>query len=1374
MRDGIDPRLARRGVLSDAAARSSSIADGDGRESPVCSRLLHEIFEAQADRRPDAVAVAWGDERVTYLELEQRANRLARHLRAQEVRTGSRVGILLARSPEAYVALLAVVKAGAAYVPIDTEYPDDRVDDILADSGAEALVTTAARARRHARFAGRIIRVDADREAIAAGSAGRLEPAGVPARPHDLCYVIYTSGSTGRPKGVMVEHRNAVHLVEAEARLFGVRPEDRVYQGFSLAFDASVEEIWLAFHAGATLIAATTAMSRAGPDLTEHMTRARVTVLSCVPTLLATLTGDVPTVRLLILGGEACPEPLVERWARPGRRIVNTYGPTETTVIATYADLAPGRPITIGRAVPGYRLYLLDERLDPVPRGTIGEICIGGAGVSRGYVGRPEETGVRFVRDPFAPANGRTPRMYRTGDLGRWNGEGEIEFLGRADSQVKLRGFRIELAEIESALMAEEGVRAAACALREDAPGMPRLVAYVVPRDPGPLDERRLRTRLAARLPAFMVPAAIETLEELPRAASGKLDRAALPPPRPARPQADPPRPLTETERGIASVWEDLFRPRCVSADDHFFLDLGGHSLLAARMVSLLRRDPRFATASVIDVYDHPTIARLARWYDARRPPAEQSGPEGRRPGEGVPGGGGASARHARAGALQAGGLYLVFGSRALQWVTPYLVYFLLRAGGHSLLEAVAWAAASAIASGPLLVLVAAAAKWTLLGRIQPGRHPLWGSYHLRWWLARNLVMALPLEPLHGTPLLPLVYRMFGARIGRDVHLGTAHLAAFDLISVGDGSSIDDGAWLLGATVERGELVVGPVEVGRGCFVGTSAVLREGSRMEDGARLEDLSLLGPGGRIPRGQTWAGSPARPVGFTTPDVPPVARPRPSPAGTAALYALLASALTLVPLAAFVPGIVLLTRIDPLAQPLLYMAATPLVGASFVLLLTAAIAALKWALVGRVRAGTHAVHGSFYVRSWIVDRLLRMSLDVLGSLHATLYLAPWYRALGARVGRSVELSTVTSAIPDLLELGDESTIADEVSLGAPRVERGLMQMAPTRVGRRAFVGNGGVVPQGTVLGEGSLVGVLSIAPSGLGAARPGATWLGSPPVLLPRRQPSTSFCESQTFRPSRGRKLARGAIEILRVTLPPAGFILVTTLVVRATLEVWRDAGLTLALLAVPVLYAAACAAVALAMVIAKWGIMGRYRPSEHPLWSPFVWRLELVNGLYEFLVSPLALEPLQGTPLLPWFQRLLGARIGRRTYLHTTGFLEWDLVEIGDEVAVNEDCVLQTHLFEDRILKVSRLHIGHGCTLGTASVVLYDSTMEDGAQLDALSLLMKGESLPARTAWTGIPARAAGAAGLAPARGAPDDVMRGAAGGEGNGHVGKPAA
>jgi non-ribosomal peptide synthetase-like protein len=465
-------------------------------------------------------------------------------------------------------------------------------------------------------------------------------------------------------------------------------------------------------------------------------------------------------------------------------------------------------------------------------------------------------------------------------------------------------------------------------------------------------------------------------------------------------------------------------------------------------------------------------------------------------------------------------------------------------------------------------------------------------------------------------------------------------------------------------------------------------------------------------------------------------PPARSRFYRAAIFALYLAIVLVFPLIELSAFLPGVAILTRFNP-SQSLFYLAA-PLVGACFIVSVTAETLLMKWLLIGRARAGRYPVHGSFYVRNWVVERLLAFSLDVAGSLHATLFLKPWYRALGAKLGRFAEVSTASTTTPDLLDIDDDCTIADEVSLGAARVEDGWLTLASTKLGRRAFIGNSAVIPAGATLGAGSLIGVLTIAPANPAqAARKGASWLGSPPIFLPRRQSGAGFPQETTFRPTRTRQWARGCWEMPRVTLPGAGFVIATVAVLDAALKLWDRLGPLTTLLLIPAVFAGCCAAVILAVVPIKWAMVGRYQPFEKPFWSAFVWRLELVNALFEFLATPIGLETLRGTPLLPFYLRLLGCRIGRGVYIDSTGLLEFDLVDVGDRAVLNRDCILQTHLFEDRVLKGSWVRIGSDCEVGSQSVVLYDAEMKDGARLGPLSLVMKGEVLPAGPVWTGSP-------------------------------------
>ena len=477
----------------------------------------------------------------------------------------------------------------------------------------------------------------------------------------------------------------------------------------------------------------------------------------------------------------------------------------------------------------------------------------------------------------------------------------------------------------------------------------------------------------------------------------------------------------------------------------------------------------------------------------------------------------------------------------------------------HSALKSALWALAGGVAVLPVLILIAVCAKWILLGRVRPGRHPLWGAYYLRWWFVQTLVQSVPLTRLGGTPLLPFVYRLFGVGIGKDVHIATELLAAFDVISIGEGASIDEGASLLGYTVEDGDLVIAPITVGAGCLVGTRSVLCPGAVMEDGARLEDLSLLPGGARIPAGETWSGSPAQKRFSSelvqrrpTSNRPPLAAGStklPSPFCTPRSF----SAFPLIELSAFVPGVGILTRFHP-GQALFYLAA-PLAGACFIVCVIAEVVAVQMA-ADRPRPRRQVPGARLVLYQELGGgTIARVQLDVAGPLHSTIFLKPWYRALGARLGRFVEISTASTTTPDLLDIEEDCTIADEVSLGAARVERGWLTLAPTRLGRRAFVGNGAVIPAGTTLGAGSLVGVLTVAPPDREqAARNGACWLGSPAIFLKRRQPAAGFPEETTFRPSRKLQWARGCWEILRVTLPGAGFVIATVVVLETALKLW----------------------------------------------------------------------------------------------------------------------------------------------------------------------------------------------------------------------------
>ncbi|HEX2078088.1 MAG TPA: amino acid adenylation domain-containing protein [Longimicrobium sp.] len=583
---------------------------------------VHGRIAAQAARTPEAIAIDGGAERVTYAQLEARADALARGLRARGVRRGALVAIRAERSVETVAAILAILKAGGAYLPLDPVYPAERQAYMLADSRAALLLDATGAGAPHG-YAGPVACLA--ELATSAETPPGPEPAipcslfPVPCSPDDLAYVIYTSGSTGQPKGVAVPHHALSAYVDAARQAYGLTPADRFLQFAPLSFDSSVEELFAPLAAGATMVLRDGEMMESVDGFWRACARQRLTIAS-LPTaywheVAAAMEHAAPPIppslRVMITGGERALPERVASWRRGvashvhALRLINSYGPTETTVAATLHTVDCSGAVPIGRPMPGYRVRVLDAWLRPVPAGVPGELFVGGAGVARGYLHRPGATAERFVPDPFAAEPGA--RLYATGDLVRWTEDGTLHFLGRTDDQVKVRGFRIEPGEIESLLRRHPAVRDAVVAVREDAPGDRRLVAYVVSED-GDRCIDPLRAALRAELPAYMVPAAFVALDALPIGPSGKIDRRALPAPRANDAPAGAS--LSRREREVAEVWREVLGTDAIGPDDNFF-DLGGNSLLLIRLASRLR-DRLGSTATAVDLFRFPTVRTLA------------------------------------------------------------------------------------------------------------------------------------------------------------------------------------------------------------------------------------------------------------------------------------------------------------------------------------------------------------------------------------------------------------------------------------------------------------------------------------------------------------------------------------------------------------------------------------------------------------------------------------------------------------------------------------------------------------------------------------------------------------------------------------------
>jgi non-ribosomal peptide synthetase-like protein len=1297
---------------------------------------LLDIFHASASRHPNGPAIASEGRQVTYGQLSRQVESLSQVLAAQGIGRGARVITMLPRGIDTCAALLAVMKTGAAYVPVDPSYPDERCAFIATDCQATAILTTTELLPRAAALGPPAMAIDTGDFSFEnkAQTAGNRPDS---ALPDDIAYIIYTSGTTGKPKGVPITHRNACHFVRAEGKLFGIKSDDRIYHGFSLSFDASIEELWLAWFASALLVIAPEDIARSGSDLATWLAQHNVTVLSCVPTLLSLFEDEIPSLRLLILGGEVCPPSLVARWATRGRLMVNTYGPTEATVVATYAWCEADKPVTIGRPLPNYIACILDSNLRPVNKGDSGELCLGGPGLAKGYLNRPELTETKFIANPNQDEAGAPERLYRTGDRVRLTEQDQLEFLGRVDDQVKLRGYRIELGEVESALRALPGISQAAATVCDDGLGLTQLVGYVVPAVAAALafDEAAARALLRAQLPSFMVPALLEVVPSIPTLTSGKVDRSSLPAPRLRQvSEISSEAGLTEMEHRVMAIWQSLFASQSIGREDNFF-DLGGHSLLAARMISELRRQPGLSQASVVDVYRHPQLSEFASALQALVPveaKPSQSGPQVRPVGP---------LGRWCCWSAQVLGLYLAFAIFSLQWFLPWFVFDYFEDLPHRALFAGLLALAVAFAIEPVQMLVCVALKWIVIGRYREGDYPLWGFYYWRFWLVHTIYRQFSFSNFEGTPLLPIFSRMMGARIGKDVYIATPCQFG-DLIEVGEGTSINAAAQLLFFRVEDGLLKLRRIRIGSNCEIAQSALVEGGATMEDNSRLGPLSLLPEGAVLPKGQTWEGSPARRVeGDRETPATKTTEPK-NKFILACIYGIGFPALAFFPLLAAVPGMLLLAWVDNNFNWYWSVATAPVVVGSFMLFFALQIVVAKRILLGNVASGRYAVHSGFYMRHWFCDRLLHTSLDLLFPAYSTLYLPPWLRLLGARLGKRAEVSTIMHFTPDLLEIGEEAFVADAASVGAANVSGGFLDLLPVKIGAQSFVGNSAVIPGGTVLGDKSLIGCLSIPPSRPSdRLRYDASWMGSPAVFLPNRLINTSFADELTYRPTKKLYAQRLSIELLRMILP--GTVLVATSIVLMYMASEYGGELTWPeFIAVFPLFSVLLGLVAATVTIAaKWLIIGRYRAGESPLWSTFVWRSELVTAMHDYLATPTFLTMLRGTPFLSWYLRALGAKVGSSVYFDSTYMTEFDLVEIGSNCYINTDCDLQTHLFEDRVMKMSYVRLGERCSAGAFSLVLYDTKLQDGTVLAPLSLVLKGETLSAGSGrWIGSPVRA----------------------------------
>jgi len=1271
-------------------------------------RTLMEILSATAAAFPDASALDDGRESLSYSQLMAAVRSMARELHRAGFGAGDKIGVRIpSGTNQLYISILAVMLIGAAYVPVDADDPDERARLVFGEARVAAVITGAG----------------------LLPAAPRTVPfaAARPAEPDDDAWVIFTSGSTGTPKGVAVQHRSAAAFVDAEARIFlaaePIGPQDRVLAGLSVAFDASCEEMWLAWRHGACLVPAPRALVRTGMDLGPWLISHGITVVSTVPTLAALWPAEaLENVRLLIFGGEACPPELAERLAVDGREVWNTYGPTEATVVACAAPLGGPGPVRIGLPLDGWDLAVVDSDGIPVPEGAVGELIIGGVGLAR-YLD-PAKDAEKYAPMPSLGWD----RAYRSGDLVRYEAAGLV-FMGRADEQVKLGGRRIELGEIDAALQSLPGVAGAAAAVQTTAAGNQILVGYLAPAGTAGPDLAAARDLLAVSLPAALIPL-LTVVDSLPTKTSGKVDRHALPWPLAGTGAAEAgnaPLNLPDDAAWIVEQWGAVLGSPAASLDADFFAH-GGGSLAAAQLVSALR--VRYPTVTVADIYATPRIGALIDM-------ARQSLPDGV---AAVP----AADRAVRPTARKSQVFQTLMGIPLLVLVgMRWLTY--LMAGNNVLAGLAGFTAAPTVSwwwvAASWLVFVsphgrmglAVVAARLLLRNVAPGTYPRSGKVHLRLWLAEQIQDLAGAVSLASAPWVPYYARALGAKIGTNVHLHSLPPVT-GFLSLGSGANIEPEVDLSGWWIDGDHIRIGTVHVGAGATVGARSTLMPGASIGAGAQVEPGSAVL--GKVKAGQSVAGSPAQRRGKAKrdwPDTPPSSTligrlwfiAFAAASAVLAMIPYLSAAAACAVVFLFIRGSASLAAAWPQLLASLPLAAL----AWFVANLLLILATTRLLGIG-LKEGYYRVRSRIGWQVWATERVLDLARDLLFPIYASLFTPVWLRLLGARIGKNVEASTVL-LLPKMTTVGEGAFLADDTMVASYELGGGWLKIAPAKIGKRSFLGNSGMTAAGRNVPKNSLVAVLSATPS---KAKSGTSWLGSPPVRL--RRTAIASDSSLTYQPPRRLKIARALWEACRfvpvvLTVGLAGSVLLAF--------DWLAAAFNYGVAAVlgGLVMVVAGAVAASSAVVAKWLLVGRIKAGEHPLWSSFIWRNEVVDTFIEMVSAPWFARAATGTPALVWWLRGLGARIGPGTWCESYWLPEADLVTLGANSTVNRGCVVQTHLFHDRIMSIGPVTLEDGATMGPHGVILPQARIGRGGTVGPASLVMRGETVPAGTYWMGNP-------------------------------------
>jgi non-ribosomal peptide synthetase-like protein len=1286
----------------------------------------------------DRLAVDGPAGSLTYGELDARANQLARVLAAEQgLGAGHRVALLLDDAVRSYTAMLAVLKLHAAYVPLDSGFPPDRLGYIVSDSGAGTVLSTSDLREKLDELEDDVSVVALDQLDAAVDAAEDGAPDNEDSDDVDdqLAYLIYTSGTTGRPKGVAITHASACNFIRVAAEMYGMQPDDRVYQGLTIAFDFAVEEIWIPWTVGATLVPKPAGGNLLGPELAAFLKEQRITALCCVPTLLATIDEELPDLRFLLVSGESCPQDLVRRWARDGRRFLNVYGPTEATVTATWTLLRPDRPVTIGVPLPTYFVVILDPDEDRVlDLEEEGEIGIAGIALAEGYLNRPDKTEEAFIDDFLAIEDNPSGRIYRTGDLGRVNGDDEVEHHGRIDTQVKIRGYRIELDEIEAVLREAPGVDQAVISTHQPSPGTDELVAYYTNEDET-ADEEAIFAHLRDKLPAYMVPAYFERLDDIPLMPSGKADRKQLPAPSGHRRvgAGDDSAPESEVEEKLAQQLADILNVEKVGVESHFFEELGASSLLMAQFSTKLRQsDPALPSVSMRDLYQHPTIRDLARVLSGDGDGASSTVPAFDDPEQPEPIG---TPHFILSGVLQVASflVYVAIAALAFDVATNWLV------AGHGVvsiyLRALAVGAGLMTGTGVIPII----AKWVLIGRFKPQRIRVWSLPYVRFWIVKTLILSNPAARLvRGTVLYRFYLRALGARLGPKALILSDHVPiCSDLVSIGAGAVIRKDTYLNGYRARDGVIEIGPVAVGAEAFVGERCVIEPYATVQDRATVGHTSSVQSGQVVPAGETWHGSPVQPAeeGDEYRTVEPLAVSRSAQIVFNLLLGLLI-ALVLAPAEAAAVSLLLAHPMfitDLSTQDALLLAAALMVAMVAIGLL---IAGLIPRLLSRLLepGKVYPLYGPHYALQRITMRMSNVPL--LTRLFGDSVLIDGYlRYIGWQLERVVHSGSnfgldTEQDVPSLTRVGSGTMVSDGLSVMNTEYSNSSFRVMPVQIGAGSFLGNRIAWPAGAHTGDNVLVGTKAMVPLS-GELRSDTGLLGSPCFEIPRSVEDDEEFERLSQEPERSRRLRAKT----RHNLATMGLYLLSRFGLIAAL---------LALAFAPLSgFAGTAGSEILEVLLVPMIIFGlteaavggrRLQPRQCPVLDRPFWRHER----FWKCGSEGWLRVFDGTPFKGVVWRLLGARVGRRLFDDGAGIVERSLTRLGDDVTLNMASEIQGHSLENGMFKSDRIEIASGCTVGVAALVHYGTRMRPGAILEADSFLMKGSEIPENARWRGNPA------------------------------------